>query len=218
VDKPVENPALDFLDEEFPKAYRHFLPSALRRAYATANRLIEAEPSLQTPGGRIQHGDLIAHAAEWEVMRLVEGGSLPFDFTWEEFARPTGRHLVVWTQRGRLTISQVPDAEKKPRSAEFRDNYAMSNQPFLFSFMQEEIEDAFGRRHILLIHGYQELTFSHLTIPHASANRHIAISANLMTVPHVATPEPAKEEGPTQAPEPEATENLRRIIRDTSND
>jgi hypothetical protein len=112
----------------------------------------------------------------------------------------------------------VPDAKKKPRSSEFRDNYAISNQPFLFKYMQEEIEDASGRRHILLIHGYQELTFSHLTIPHAIANRHIAISPNLMIVPHVATPAAAKDEGPTQAPEPEATENLRRIIRDANDD
>jgi hypothetical protein len=218
VDKVVENPALDFLDVEFPAAYRHYLPSALRRAYATASRLIEAEPSLQTPGGRIQRGDLVAHAAEWEIMRLVQGGSLPFDCSWEEYARPTGRHLVVWTKRGRLTVSQVQDADKKPRSADFRDKYAMSNQPFLFKFMQEEIEDASGRRHILLIHGYQELTFSHLTIPHAHANRHIAVSPNLMLIPHVATAEPAKEEGPVQAPDPEATENLRRIIRDSADD
>ncbi len=216
--KPVENPALDFLDEEFPADYRHFLPSALRRAYATANRLVEAEPSLQTPGGRVQRGDLIGHAAEWEIMRLVQSRSLPFDFSWEPFARPTGQHLVIWTRRGRLTISQVDDAERKPRSAEFRDNYAMSNQPYLFKFMEDEVKDKSRRRHIFLIHGYQQLAFVHLTIPHATADHHIAASPNLMTIPHIAAPEPPKDEGPMQPPDPEATENLRRIIRDTSDD
>ena len=215
MDKHVGNSALDFLDDEFPLAYRHLLPSALRRAYATATRLVDAEPSLQTPGGRIQRGDLIAHAAEYEVMRLVEGGSLPFDATWEHFARPTGKHLVVWTKRGRLTISQIDDAERKPRCADFRNNYAVSNQAYLFPYMNEEVQSKAERKHILLVHGYQELTFSHLTIPHAQFNRHLAISPNLMTIPHIATPARAKEEGPTQAPDPEATDNLLRIIRDT---
>jgi hypothetical protein len=218
VNKSVDNPAHDFLDEEFPTSYRHLLPSALRRAYATASRLVEAEPSLQTPGGRVQRGDLIAHAAEYEVMRLVHGGSLPFDATWEPFARPTGQHLVVWTKRGRLTISQIEDADRKPRGADFRHNYAVSNQPFLFKYMNDEANNKAERKHILLVHGYQELTFSHLAIPHAQFNRYIAVSSNLMAVPHIATPERAKEEGPTQAPDPEATENLLRIIRDTSHD
>jgi hypothetical protein len=218
VTKPVDDPALDFLDEEFPASYRHLLPSALRRAYATATRVMEAEPSLRTPGGRVQRGDLIAHASEYEVMRLVEGGFLPFDGTWEPYARPTGQHLVVWTRRARLTISQLEDPDRRPRGADFRDNYATSNQPFLFQHMNDEAKDHLERKHILLIHGYQELTFSYLTIPHSQYNRHIAKSPNLMTVPHIATPERVKEEGPTQAPAPEATEHLLRIIWDTSDD
>jgi hypothetical protein len=218
MNKAAANPALDFLNEEVPLDCRHFLPSALRRAYATATRLVEAEPSLQTPGGRFQRGDLIAHAAEWEMMRLVQGGFLPFDYSWEPYARPTGNHLVVWTRRGRLTISQVEDAERKPRGAEFRDNYAETNQKYLFKYMNDEREAKAAKKHILLIHGYHDLTFSFLTIPHAKANYHIAKSPNLMTIPHIAAPVPAKEEGPTQAPDPEATENLRRIIRDANDD
>jgi hypothetical protein len=47
-DRSATNPAQDFLDEEFPVAHRHLIPSALRRAYSTASRVVEAEPSLQT--------------------------------------------------------------------------------------------------------------------------------------------------------------------------
>ena len=148
----------------------------------------------------------------------MQGGNLPFEATWEPFARPTGKHLVVWTKRARLTISQIEDAEKKPRGADFRDNYAVSNQPFLFQYMNDEAQNKAERKHILLIHGYQELMFSHLAIPHAQFNRYIAATPTLMAIPHIATPERAKEEGPTQAPDPEATENLLRIIRDTSDD
>jgi hypothetical protein len=215
VDHPVDNSAQDFLDEEFPTPLRHYLPSALRRAYGAAYRLVEAESWLQTPGSRVQRGDLIAHAAEYEILRLIEGGQLPFDASWEPFARPTGYHLVIWTKRGRLTISQVDDWRKKPRDADFRGNYGMSNTRYLFQEMNEEALSRTEKRHLLLLHGYQDLSFSYLTVPHASSNRHLAWSHNLLMAPHIATPERAKEEGPTDSPEPEALENLHRIIRDT---
>jgi hypothetical protein len=210
----VDNPAQDFLDEEFPAAYRHLVPSALLRAYGTASRIVESEPSLQTKGGRLQRGDLVAHATEYEIEKLILTGALPFDRTWEPFARPTGYHLVVWTKRGRLTISQVEDWRKKPRNADFRDSYAISNMPFLFQEMNEEVQARSGRKHLLLLHGYQELNFSYLTVPHAALNFHLARTANLMLMPHLATPERAKEEGPTEGPEPEALEHIKRIIRD----
>jgi hypothetical protein len=216
-DRSATNPAQDFLDEEFPVAHRHLIPSALRRAYSTASRVVEAEPSLQTLGGRRQRGDLVAHAAEYEVMQLVQTGALPFDASWEPFARPTGYHLVVWTKRGRLTISQVEDWWKKPRGADFRDDYSMSNMAYLFKEMNDAQNRA-ERKHLLLLHGYQELTFSYLTAPHAKFNYHLAKSANLMLMPHIATPERTKEEGPTDSPDPEALDNLHRIIRDSSSD
>ena len=219
MEQAVDNPAQDFLNEEFPPALRHILPSALRRAYGTASRVIEAEDFLQTPGARLQRGDLIAHATEHEVMRLVQTQALPFEATWEPYARPTGKHLVVWTKRGRLTINQVEDWKKKPREAEFRSNYSMTNIGYLFKFMTDEDKSRKERKHILLLHGYQELNFCHLTVPHALQNYHLARSPNLMLMPHVIVKdERPREEGPTDSPDPEALEELRRIIRDSSDD
>ena len=94
----------------------------------------------------------------------------------------------------------------------------MSNMAYLFKEMNDAARDRAERKHLLLLHGYHELTFSYLTVPHGKFNHHLAKSANLMLIPHIATPERAKEEGPTDSPDPEALENLRRIIRDSSND
>jgi hypothetical protein len=211
---PGHNPAEEFLDEEFPVTLRHLLPSALRRAYAAASRVVETVRFLGTPAGRHQRGDLIALASEYEVERLVLSGDLPFDCSWEPYARPTGVHLVLRTSRAKLTVSQVEDGAKKPRHAVFRQNYGISNKRYLFDFMNKEMEDARALRHLLLLHGYQRLDFAYLAVPDARRKKHIARSTNLLLLPHVATDE-TKEEGPTESPEPEAIERLLRVIRDT---
>ena len=211
------NPAEDFLNEQFPEHLRRLVPSALRKAYATATRIIASETILKTPGGRLQRGDLIALACEYEIGQLVETGQLPFDKSWEPYARPTGLHLVVWTPNGRLTISQVEDHAVKPRPAVFRENYALSNTPFLFEAMNEEAQRN-ERKHLLLVHGYQELTFAHVVVPHRSKSRHIAYTPNLMGLPHVVADDLPKEEGPTESPTPEAIENLLRLVRDNNDE
>lgn len=210
---PGRNPAEEFLDEEFPLGLRPLLPSALRRAYAAAAQAVATVRFLGTPGGILQRGDLIALAAEYEVERLVKAGDLPFDCSWEPYARPTGVHLVVRTRRAKLTISQVEDGTKKPRYAQFRENYGMSNVPYLFDYMNREIENDRDLRHLLLLHGYQSLEFAFLAAPHAEQERHIARSSNLMLMPHVVVDE-AREEGPTDSPDPEALDQLYRAIRD----
>jgi hypothetical protein len=148
----------------------------------------------------------------------VQTGALPFEATWEPYARPTGKHLVVRTARGKLTINQVEDWRKKPREAEFRSNYGISNMPYLFSQMNDEIKANLDRKHLLLLHGYQELNFCYLTVPHAQQNVHLARSTNLMIIPHVVTPERAEEEGPKETPDPVALENLLKLIRDADDD
>lgn len=212
------NPALDFLDEEFAPELRHVLPSALRRAYAAASRVMETEPFLATPGGKFQRGDLIAVASEFEIERLITSGQLPFERSWEPYARPTGLHLVVWTARGRLTVSQVEDAEIKPRHAYFRDNYAISNQSYLFDCMNEEAQAKNGRKHLLLLHGYKDLTFAHLAVPHAKKNHHIVTTPNLIQLPHEIIDDLPQAEGPTESPDPESLEAIWRYRRDHLDD
>src|SRR5438270_14101499 len=108
-----ENPAEEFVDAQVPQALRHFFPSALRRAYATADQTIERDPYLTTPGGKYQRGDLIMLAASFEFEQLIKSNSLPsFDGAWEFFARPTGKHFVMLSPRARITTNQIEDPEK----------------------------------------------------------------------------------------------------------
>jgi hypothetical protein len=211
---PGENPAEDFLDEEFPLRLRPLLPSAMRRAYAAATRVIETISFLATPAGKLHRGDLIALAAEHEVERLAKAGALPFEPTWEPYARPTGLHLVLRTARAKITVSQVDDGTRKPRDAVYRENYGMANKPYLFDFMNEEMRAAQGARHLLLLHGYQSLDFVYLAVPHAERKRHIARSSNLMLLPHTVASE-APEEGPRDIPDLEAIDQLLRVVRDS---
>lgn len=194
------------------------LPTALRRAYAAASRLMETEPFLATPGGKFQRGDLIAVASECEIERLIVSGQLPFERSWEPYARPTGLHLVIWTARARLTISQVVDADIKPRHAYFRDNYAMTNHRYLFDFMNEELDNRKERKHLLLMHGYKDLTFAHLAVPHAKKNQIIAKSPNLANLPHSIADDLPQPEGPTDSPDPEALDAIRKYLRDHLDD
>jgi hypothetical protein len=210
----AENPAEEFLEKEFPPELRPLIPSALRRAYAAADEMIERHPQLATPRARYQRGDLVAVAADYEFELLVKVGSLPFEPSWEYYARPTGKHFVMRSRRAHITISQLEDPTQKPRNAVFRNRFALPNGRYLFEYMNEEVERDKALRLIHVLHGYQDSTFAHLTLPHPHENRHVWSTRNLMGIPHVVASDLPKAEGPAESPEPETIENLERHLRD----
>jgi hypothetical protein len=210
--------AADFLNAEIDPSCHSLFPPALRRAYETVNHFMETVGFLLTPGGKFQRGDLIACAAEDEIQKLVHTGRLgDLHCTWEDYARPTGKHLVVHTRRGKLTISQVQDSDTRPRRAEFRSEYQVTNMPYLFEQMNREVEADQAKKHILLVHGYKELTFAHLMLPHRMKDRPIHKTDNLLTLPHLQH-QSERGEGPSESPDPESTEHLIRLVRDNDTD
>lgn len=210
--------AAQFMDEEFPPQLRPLLPAAMRRAYANADHAIDAIPFLQSPGGPFHRGDLIALAADYEFARLIASGALPgFDCSWEPFAKPTGVHLVMRTRNSRITISQMDDPTKRPRRAEFRNDYAAFNVRYLFEQMNRDVEDAAKTKHILLMHGYQTLSYVQLALPNRTGAGHIYRTPNLLDLPHEVAPTVLggqDDEGPRQSPDPEAIEHLKKIVAD----
>jgi hypothetical protein len=217
----ADNPAEHFTDEEVPPSIRPLIPTAIRRAYLAADATIESAPYLTTPGGRYQRGDLIMLAASYEFQQLVTNGSLPFDGAWEFFAKPTGKHFVMLTKRARITVNQIEDPRKKPRRAVHRNNYAELNQSNLFADFDEDLKRAreeaakdSARRLLHILHGYQELDFAHLAYPHPDRNRHIYRSPNLMKMPHEMPMDLPAAEGPSESPNPETLENIKRHLRD----
>jgi hypothetical protein len=70
---------------------------------------------------------LIVLAKEFEFLRLIREGRLPFEPVWENYAVPTGKHLVMKSPGANLTINQVEWPHVKPRKAAFRDQLAVPN-------------------------------------------------------------------------------------------
>ncbi|CFX36120.1 conserved protein of unknown function [Candidatus Filomicrobium marinum] len=207
------NPAQQLADEEFAPNLRPLVPPALKRAYATVEHVIDEQPWLATPSARYGRGDLVRLASEYEFYKLIQTGALPFEPSWEPYSRPTGKHLVMRTKRALITINQVESPSTMPRKAVFRNTFGLPNTSFLFEDWNREIEERADRKHLLLVHGYQELTFSNLAMPNVETKQIAWKSANLLDLPHQVT-EPAKDEGPTDSPDPEAIENIIRMIND----
>jgi hypothetical protein len=212
-----------FVNKVLPDSVHPIIPSALRRAYAAAEQTIDQHPYLATPGGKYQRGDLIMLAASYEFELLVKGGNLPFEGTWEFFARPTGKHFVMYSDLARVTIGRVEDASKKPRPAKHRENYSGLNEILLFPEMNAERErlireaEQDGARSLLhILHGYRDLTFAHIAYPHPEKNEHIFLGPNLMRRPHDLTGDPGlpPPEGPSDSPNPEVIDNINRFLRD----
>jgi hypothetical protein len=211
------NPALDFLDEHFSLPVRRQVPVALRRAYGAVDQAMSTTAWLQTPSAKFHRGDLIVHAVEFELQKLTQSGALPFEATWEHYAAPTGKHLVLRNEHTRITINQIAEA-KKPRKAVFRDSFGLPNMGFLFNEWNEENRERAGLKHTLLLHGYQDLQFAFFAIPDPAANRLIEYTDNLLKIPHPVDSPVAPEEGPTTSPDPESIEEVVRFINDNDDE
>lgn len=174
-----------FVDDQFPLSLRPLIPSTLKTAYKAANDLIADNPILAMADKRGERGRIIALAVDFGFSRLVDTGALPFDKSWEWFARPTGRYLALRPSHSIVTISQIDNPSKQPRNVIFRQNARLSNSPFfdLPEFANED--DVTGEPHILITHGHQTLNFSHLCMPdpdHKQGYRYR--SENLLNLPH----------------------------------
>ncbi len=178
------NPEL-FLLDQFPREYWPLVPTTLTAAYEAARQLAAAEPILQTESAKDNHGRLISWAVDFAFERLIKSGRLPFDYRWQSFAKPTGRYLEIRLSHSVASISQVPDALKQPRSVEFRKNGRLNNEP-CFDLPEFESEQQItGLPHLLIAHGYQDLEFAHVGVPHPTHSRGFRyLTPNLMNLPH----------------------------------
>jgi hypothetical protein len=209
------NRAQDLIDEEFPSIYRPLVPAALKRAYASVDQAIDKMDFLGTPSGKFHRGDLVVLATEFEFLRLVKEGTLPFDPVFEEYASATGKHLVLKSPRANITINQVDYPHKKPRWARFRDEMAVPTADYLFPDWNRAREEDATRKHVLLLHGYGQLRFSNLSVPHPSENRLVWSTEDLMKLPDEAEAAfGSGGEGPTESPDAELIDDIIKTVRD----
>ena len=113
------NPRL-FLDDQFPIELRSLVPTTLRSAYRAADELIADSPIASIAERRGERGRIVAWSVDLAFSKLVETGALPFDKSWEDFEKPTGRYLALRASSSIITISQIADPAKQPRNVRFR--------------------------------------------------------------------------------------------------
>jgi hypothetical protein len=213
----AQNPAAELIDAEFPEVYRPLVPSALKRAYASADQAYERLDFLNTPSGRFHRGDLIVLATELEFERLIKERHLPFEACWDDYASPTGKHLVMRSPGAQITINQVEYPHQKPRLAVFRKLFSVPNTEYLFEEWNEERRKDDSKKHLVLLHGHGQLRFANIAVPHPIENKLIWWTDDLLKLPHEVAQDAtkAKGEGPVESPEPELVEEVIKTVRDT---
>jgi hypothetical protein len=89
-------------------------------------------------------------------------------------------------------VSQIQGEGAQPRRAVFRANYSLSNQE-LFEFEAAEVAKSLagtdGRKHLILGHGYQDLTFIQIGVPSPDGDGYLATSGNILNSIYDATPD-----------------------------
>lgn len=193
----------EFLGQAFPQMLRIELAARARRAYRTAARLAEDTGWLRHKRATFERGHLVAWAMDAEMVRLCETGPFGLRCEWESFGAPvpTGYYLKIFGPHVTLSVSQVSDPDRKPRRADFRNNAALNNQPFLFPDMAPAVAEA--PPHVLIIHGRtHSLEFLHGAIPHPSRRRsgYVDKTANLLSLPYVVGAEHPGFEGDDEEP------------------
>jgi hypothetical protein len=159
--------AEQFLLNQIPIRHRILFPPVFKSAYAAVETIVKAEPVLQEPSAEDNRGRIVSWAVDRGFRRLIESGTWPVDYRWAFFAKPTGRYLQVRLSHSLLSISQVADPTIQPRDVVFRQNARINNREPYFALPEfDDTRAVAGLPSFLLIHGYQELAFAHIGVPH----------------------------------------------------
>jgi hypothetical protein len=183
--------AQSFLLDQIPLSVQRLLPPRLKLAYEAADQLIGGSPMLQVPTARDNRGRMISWAVDYSIKGLIESGDWAVDYRWRTFTNPTGHYLEVRLPHATLSISQVSFYQEQPRNVVFRENARLANSQMDF-FKQagdDDAEEGGGAPSFLLVHGYKELQFAHIGIPHKHHEHgYIYQTPNLLGLIHAVPP------------------------------
>jgi len=207
-----------FIDSEFPARFRALIPAALKAAYAAVDDLYKTEVILQVRSALAEKGHAIHWAVDHQIERLLKTLKLPFDYRWVLYERPTGEYLQIRLPTSTMSISQLPNPTNVPRHAFFRHNRALNNAPFLnFPEFDNELQIT-GLPHLILAHGYQNLSFAYVGLPHWSNAEWIYRTPNLLKTPHLVVSDESKVEASDVEAVVTLRDELSRWARDNAND
>jgi hypothetical protein len=203
----------EFVESEFSTKYQAYIPDALKRAYLGADALMRDTSFLNTQGGENARGHIIQCAVDHQLIRLIETGVWPFDFAWDFYTKPTGKHLKILPKSTVITVSRLQHDKQFPRKAGFRNNQRLNNDPQQGTLFADAAEDRAleikGRPHLILGHGYHEPTFAHIYIPHSHQSRWNWSTENLINLPSVVTSDLPPVERPKTSGDPEIKEEFK---------
>jgi hypothetical protein len=208
-----------FVNEEFPRALQALLPEALRRAYEQVAELMADTSFLAMEGASTTSGVLIKDSVDHQLIKLIDSGKLPFDYMWDSHARPTGKHLKLLPKNTVITMSQLQQPKQFPRRAVFRNNQRLNNrEPQMLLFkndLQDSLDDTRGRPHMVLGHGYQELNFACIYVPHSHQKHWNWRTPNLLEQPYTVSSDLPPVEQAADESEPTIKEEFLEWRRET---
>jgi hypothetical protein len=208
--------AEQFINQEVTETDRAFFPNAFKAAYAAVTDLVSQTPFLKCPPASLARGHLKAWAIDFAISQLIEAGKWKVEgYDWAWYNRKTGKYLRVFTKEAVITVNQIADKCKQPRSAEFRANGAYDPQETLFLLPNEKNFASIKRPLLLLIHGYHDLSFIHLAMPNPEKiPAWFGMSKNILTEVQDVSSGLAPAEGPSTVQIPTIKEQLRKKIKD----
>lgn len=120
--------------DQLPPSNWPAIPTLLRTAYRAAEEIIRDNPILQVKSAEDNRGRIIQWSVDLKVETAIKNGSLPCDYSWEYFDKPTGRYLQLRFPHSTASISQVSRPDRQPRSVVFRENARLRSQPVFEGF------------------------------------------------------------------------------------
>lgn len=173
-----------FIDAELPRPIRSLFPRMFQLGYSAVSSLAKDTKFLTIPTTLNALGHLRVVAVEHAIVQAINEGLINIDYDWADFSKPTGKYLRLRTKNSLVTISQLAHRAAFPRRAIFRENARLNNQ-LLFDFEEFKKEMRLqGVAHLVLGHGYHELYFLNVNVPHPTKSHWLYQSRNLLTELH----------------------------------
>lgn len=141
----------DFFKDQLPQRNWSTIPTVLKAAYAAAAEMMRGDPILQIESAQDNKGRVISCVVDFGLKRAIENSSLPCDFRWQDYAKPTGPYLELRVTHSTASVSQVEDPSRRPCKLVFRENACLRVQNMFEGFKEEE--PLSGVPHFILVHG-----------------------------------------------------------------
>lgn len=179
--------ARTLINEDIPITVRSQFVPAIRRAYDIVARLPHKLEILDWPVGADILGILRRVAVEYEIKKLIDKQNLPLKYIIAPNAKENCHHLVLYSKRCKITISQLKSIRQKPRDAIFRTNYSLQGRQLQLDFPDEFLGiDGVGElNYMILTHGFSGPIpeFMSLSVPSPYVKEWLD-QIDLLTEPH----------------------------------